>query len=262
MARLVWDNVGERFYEAGIDRGVLYIDDAGVPWSGLVSVDETSSGGEARPFYVDGVKYLNLAAKEEFEAAISAFYSPVEFDQCDGVASLATGLTAGQQRRKPFGLSYRTRIGNDLLGVDYGYKIHIIYNALVAPTTRNYASVSDSPDVPVLSWPVTTKPVVVPGMARSSHLVIDSSKVSRASLDEIEKALYGTVSTAARLPTPAELVDIITTADVFTVTDLGAGEFRISGRSENVLMASPGIYQIIHDTAVVLNTDGAVISST
>lgn len=261
MAQLVWDNVGERYYEAGVDRGVLYVSGAGVPWSGLVSVDESPSGGEAKPFYIDGVKYLNLSAKEEFEATISAFYSPEEFDQCDGLGSLSLGLSAGQQRRKEFGLSYRTRLGNDLLGTDYGYKIHLIYNALVAPTTKNYATISADTEVPTLNWPITTKPVTVPGMTHSAHIVVDASKVTRAALEEIEKALYGTVDVPARLPTPQEILDMLTTADQFTVTDLGGGRFRVSGRNENILLASPGVYQIIHPTAVVDTPDGAVINS-
>lgn len=261
MAQLTWDTVGNRFYESGVDRGVLYVDDAGVPWNGLTAIDESPSGGEARPFYIDGVKYLNLAAQEEFEATVTAYYSPEEFDQCDGIGMLVEGLTAGQQRRKSFGLSYRTKIGNDTVGADFGYKIHIIYNALVAPTAHNYATVSDSVDIPLLSWPISTKPVPVPGMMRSAHLVVDSTKVSRASLEEIEKVLYGTELTPASLPTPAELVDIIATADLFSVVDLGGGKFRISGRNENIFLASPGLYEITHPTAVVLVTDGAHITS-
>lgn len=262
MTQLVWDSIGERFYETGVDRGVLYVDGVGVPWNGLASVEEVPTGGEARPFYIDGVKYLNLAAREEFVATINAFYSPVEFDSCEGMGSLAVGLSAGQQHRKSFGLSYRTRIGNDLAGTDHGYKIHIVYNALVAPITRNYSSISDTPEVPLLSWPITTKPVVVPGMARSAHLVIDSTKVSEASLNEIETILYGSLTTSAMLPTPDQLVDALINADIFTVTDLGDGAFRISGSLENVLEASPGVFQIIHDTAVVIiDADSATISS-
>lgn len=261
MAQLVWDSVGERFYELGVDRGVLYIDNVGVPWNGLVTIDEAPSGGEARPYYIDGVKYLNLSAREEYQATISAFYSPVEFDQCDGMGSLALGLSVGQQRRKPFGLSYRTMIGNDIDGSDHGYKIHIVYNALVAPSTKNYSTVNDNPEVPLASWPITTKPVAIAGMQHSAHLVIDSTKVSVRGMVEIEKILYGTETTPPTLPTPAQIVDALATADEFTVTDLGDGLFRISGTLENVIEASPGVYQIVHETGVVLVTDGAEISS-
>lgn len=262
MAELAWDEIGKRFYETGIDRGVLYVDGVGVAWSGLASVEEAPTGGEARPFYIDGVKYLNLAAREEFVATINAFYSPVEFDPCEGIGSLVPGFSAGQQRRKSFGLSYRTKIGNDLDGPDHGYKIHLIYNALVAPTNRSYTSVSDAPEVPVLSWPITTTPIKIPGMMHSSHLVIDSTTVSAAAMREIERILYGSSFASATLPTPEEIVVILTTADVFKVTDLGGGEFLISGPAENVLEASPDIFQIIHDTAVVLVADGATITST
>lgn len=261
MTRLNWDAVGSRFYETGVDRGVLYVDGAGVPWNGLVSVEEAPSGGEARPFYIDGVKYLNLSAREEFVATINAFYSPVEFDPCDGIAPLALGVRAGQQRRKSFGLSYRTRIGNDLDGTDYGYKIHIVYNALVAPTTKAYSTKNDAPEIPTLAWPITTTPVVIPGMGRSAHIVIDSTEVSLASLTELEKFLYGSESTPPMLPTPAQIIDLVTTADEFTVTALGDGLYSISGTSEHVLLASPGLYQIMHPTAVVLAPGGAEISS-
>jgi hypothetical protein len=261
VAKLTWDDVSKRFYETGVDRGVLFVDNTGVPWNGLVSVEESPSGGEAKPSYIDGVKYLNRSAREEFEATLSAFFSPVEFDQCEGTGSLSLGLTAGQQRRKDFGLSYRTKLGNDVLGNEYGYKIHLIYNARVAPTTRNYTSLSDSVEVPALSWPITTKPVVVPGMARSAHITIDSTKVSRLGLEEVEKALYGTDIDAPYLPTPQQLLEMLNTADVFTVTDLGGGLFRISGRNENIITASPDVYEITHPTAVVLVPNGADIST-
>lgn len=261
MAKLSWDDVSKRFYETGVDRGVLYVDNSGVPWNGLVSVEETPSGGEARPFYVDGVKYLNRSAREEFEATLSAFFSPVEFDQCEGIGSMSLGLTASQQRKREFGLSYRTRLGNDVLGTEYGYKIHVIYNARVAPTSKTYASLGDNTEVPTLSWPITTRPVLVPGMSRSAHIVIDSTKVSRIGLEEIELALYGTDIDAPYLPTPAQLLNMLNTADEFTVTDLGDGMFRISGRNENIITASPGVYEITHPTAVVLVTDGAEIST-
>jgi hypothetical protein len=252
VVQLVWDTIGERYYEMGVDRGVLYVDGSGYSWNGLVSVEETPTGGEARPYYIDGVKYLNLSASEEFEAVISAFYSPVEFDQCDGVKSLAAGLTIGQQRRKSFGLSYRTKIGNDLAGSDHGYKIHIIYNALVAPTSRNYASIGDNPEVPLLAWPITTKPIKMPaGATYSAHVVVDSTKVTTLALNAIEQALYGTAGTNPRLPTPQELMNMIATSDEFVVTFIETGKYSVSGSSEAVDEASPGVYEISHDTGVI-----------
>jgi hypothetical protein len=261
VTQLSWDNVGQRFYETGVDRGVLYVDGVGVAWNGLTAVEEAPTGAEARPLYVDGIKYLNLASREEFAATINAFYSPVEFDVCEGYGQVALGLVAGQQRRKPFAFCYRTKIGSDL-DPDHGYKIHIVYNAMVAPATRSYASLSDSHDVPVLSWPITTTPVVIPGMMRSAQLVIDSTKISALGLSEIEKILYGTDTTGPTLPSPEDIIAALTTADEFVVTDLGGGMFEISGSVSNIIEASPGIYQIVHDTAVVdIDADSSEIHS-
>jgi len=262
VTKLNWDAMGSRYYETGVDRGVLYIDSVGVPWNGLTSIEEAPSGGDARPYYVDGVKYLNLSAPEEFAATVNAFYSPEEFDPCEGYGSLAAGLTVAGQRRKSFALCYRTKLGNDLAGSDYGYKIHLIYNAMVAPTTRAYASINDSVEVPTLAWPITTTPVQVPGMMRSAYFVIDSTKISSTALIELENILYGTSITAPRLPTPEEIIAALTTADEFTVTDLGGGSFRISGSVSNIVTAAPHTFQIIHDTAVeIIDADSAMISS-
>lgn len=262
MTKLAWDPVGKRFYETGVDRGVLYVDGVGVPWNGLTGVEESPSGGEARPLYIDGVKYLNLTSREEFAATISAFYSPEEFDECEGYSSLALGLKVSQQRRKPFALSYRVRLGNDVLGSDYGYKIHIVYGAMVSTMSRAYNSISDSPEVPTLSWPITTTPIVIPGLMRSAHIIINSTKISSEALAELEGILYGTELTAARLPTPTEIISALTDADEFVVTDLGGGVFQITGSLDNIIEASPGVYQIVHDTAVVeIDVDSAEITS-
>lgn len=261
MAQLTWDSVGGRYYELGVDRGVLFVNNLGYAWNGLVSVDESPTGGEARPFYIDGEKYLNLAAKEEFEATLNAFYSPVQFDQCDGVLSAAPGLLVHQQRRKPFGLSYRTKIGNDVDGHDHGYKIHIIYNALVAPTQRNRSTVSDDVDIPVLSWPITTKPVPVPGMGRTAHIVIDSTTAGSEALGVLEGILYGTESNAPTLPTIQELIDILALTEEFIVTDLGDGEWSIEGSLDDVADLGNGIWEITHDTVIEIDEGTFEISS-
>lgn len=262
MSQLVWNAVGQRLHDIGVDRGVLYIDNVGHPWNGLVSVEESPSGGDAQPFYIDGVKYLNRAAKEEFEATISAFYSPVEFDQCDGINSPVPGLYSSQQRRKPFGLSYRSKIGNDVDGVDHGYKIHIIYNALVAPTSRSYSTINDGIDVPLLSWAISTKPIPIPGMMRSAHLVIDSTTASATALTSIENLLYGSASDPSTLPTPEQIIGILlATPAEFSVTDLGNGLFSISGPETDILDLTGGLYTITHDTVVPINADSADISS-
>lgn len=262
MPRLTWSSIGERFYELGVDRGVLFVDDApGVAWSGIVSIDEAPSGGEAKPYYLDGVKYLNLSEKEEFEATINAFYSPPEFDACDGIGLVRPGLFVSQQRRKPFGLSYRTKIGNDIEGADYAYKIHLIYNALAAPTQRTNASFSENAEAPVLSWSISTKPVLIPGMQRSSHLTVDTTTAPAYSVELLESILYGDESTPARLPTPDEVVSMFTNASPLVVTDNSDGSFVISGSDLSVRMVSAGIYQLMGDTVVGIDVDRAEISS-
>lgn len=212
MAKLAWDQTGERTYETGVDHGVLYIPnvtgvyDSGVAWNGLVSVSESPSGAEASAQYADNIKYLNLISAEEFGATIEAFTYPTEFSLFDGVLSPTTGLNVGQQTRRPFGLSYRTKIGDDLVGTDRGYKIHLIYNALAAPTEKAYTTVNDSPEAITFSWELSTTPVEVPGYKPSATITIDSTKVAAAGLSALENALYGTVGTNPRLPTPAEVI--------------------------------------------------------
>lgn len=262
MPRLTWSSIGERYFELGVDRGVLFVDDKpGVAWSGIISVEENPSGGDAQAYYLDGVKYLNLAAREEFEATINAFYSPPEFDACDGVGLVRPGLFASQQRRKPFSLAYRTMVGNDTEGADHGYKIHIIYNALAAPTQRNYDSYGDSPEAQSLSWSISTKPVSIPGMQRSAHLTVDTRTAPAYSLALLESILYGDESTPARLPTPDEVVGMFTNASPLVVTDNGDNTFTISGSDLSVRMVSAGTYQITGDTVIGIDVDRAEISS-
>lgn len=260
MTRLAWAVVGERFYETGVDRGVLYINDGGYAWSGLASVEESSSGGEPKPYYIDGIKYLNLSAKEDFEATIDALYSPPEFDECDGFGVVAPGLFASQQRRKEFGFCYRTKIGNDLDGSDHAYKIHIIYNALAKPTQRTYSTIADSPEAPLLSWAITTKPISIPGVAPSAHLTIDTTKASPYSLEVLEKVLYGDDSNEPRLPDPDELVSLFADAAPLVVTDLGDDMFSISGPDLAIQDLEDGSYRIRSHT-VELSEESATISS-
>lgn len=197
MTQLKWDQVGERVYETGVDRGVLYIPDSsgsytnGYAWNGLVSVSESPTGAEATPQYADNIKYLNLISAEEFGATIEAFTYPDEFAQCDGTAQPAPGVAVGQQSRKPFGLSYRTRVGNDVDGTDAGYKLHLVYGALAAPSEKAYTTINDSPEAITFSWEVTTTPVEVPGLKPTATLTIDSTKVSSAALADLEELLYG-----------------------------------------------------------------------
>lgn len=219
MAKLVWDETGKRVYETGVKMGVLYVQQAGgaynrgVAWNGLTAVTESPSGAEANPMYADDIKYLNLFSAEEFGATVEAYTYPVEFEQCDGSASISTGVTIGQQERKQFGLCYRTTLGNDTDGNDHGYKLHLIYGAKASPSEKAYATINDSPEAITFSWELTTTPVNVSGHKPTANLVIDSTKVSAAAMTALEKVLYGDTTNEARLPLPDEIVQIITTAD-------------------------------------------------
>jgi hypothetical protein len=264
VSRVVWDATGERFYETGVDRGVLYVgDNPGVPWNGIVSVDENPSGGDANPFYLDGVKYLNRPRREEHEFTLEAFYSPLEFDVCDGWGAYLTGVLVGQQRRQPFGLVYRTAIGNDVDGQLHGYKIHIIYNALAKPADNKHATENDQLTVTAISWSCTTTPVPIPGFMNSSHLVVDSTQVSPISLSSLEDILYGTDSSDPRLPTPIEISELFTDATPLTVTDSGDGEtFTIDG-SELAVHEGPTDTFTITSSGVTVISGGTVeITST
>lgn len=209
MAELVWGSVGQRFFETGIDRGVLYPKNGpGVPWNGLTAVNEKSDGGEARPFYYDGYKYLNLASSEEYSASLEAFSSPPEFAVCDGTKSVLNGLFITQQRREPFSFSYRTKIGNDTDGAEHGYKIHLIYNALASPSDRNYRSLSSSADPTSLNWEITTTPPQVSGYRPSAHFIIDSRYTPRVLLAQFEGWLYGTAMTDPFIPEIADMMEM------------------------------------------------------
>lgn len=214
MARLVWDKTGERFYETGVRQGVLYpmVDGAypkGVAWNGLTAVTESPSGAESTALYADDIKYLNLRSTEEFGATIEAYTYPKEFEECDGSAELAAGVTIGQQPRKSFGLSYRTALGNDVENENHGYKLHLIYGATASPSEKAYATISDSPEAITFSWEVTTVPVNVEGFKPTALLTIDSTKVDPAKLAALEDILYGKAETEARLPMPDEIATLM-----------------------------------------------------
>lgn len=215
MAKLVWDRPGERIYETGVDRGVLYpqgVDGTypqGVAWNGLTAVTESPSGAEATPLYADNIKYLNLLSNEDFGATIEAYTYPDEFGICNGEVEIATGVTVGQQPRKAFGMAYRTKIGNDIESNDHGYKIHIIYGALATPSEKAYGTINDSPEAITFSWEVTTTPIEVPGLKPTAHLVLDSTKVNPAKMAAIETILYGSEEGEARLPLPSEVAELV-----------------------------------------------------
>lgn len=221
--RLIWDAVGERLYETGVDHGVLYVmgDNntygEGIAWNGLTAVNESPSGAESTALYADNIKYLNLISAEEYGYTIEAYYSPEEFDQCDGLASPVTGMTIGQQKRKMFGFVYRSLIGNDTDGQDHGYKLHICYGCQASPSERNHQTVNDSPEATTLSWTVTTTPVNVTGYKPTASIVIDSTKIDQQKLTALEDVLFGKDPTtmggedgvAPKLLMPDEIITLL-----------------------------------------------------
>lgn len=217
MAKLTWDDSGKRFYETGVSKGVVYPQSNGTypkgyAWNGLTAVTESPSGAEPTPLYADNIKYLNLLSTEEFAATVEAFTYPDEFAECDGSASLAKGAVIGQQSRKTFGLCYQTKLGNDTDGDKHGYKIHIIYGCLAAPSEKAYATVNDSPEAITFSWEVSTTPVSVEGMEPTATVVIDSTKADPEKLAALEKILYGDeTGDGPRLPLPSEIITTLGT---------------------------------------------------
>lgn len=221
MSRLKWDQTGERFFETGVSQGVLYPQGEngtyplGVAWNGLTTVTESPSGAEATALYADNMKYLNLMSTEEFAATIEAYMCPDEFAECDGSAELAKGVMIGQQKRKAFGLCYKTAIGNDVDGNEHGYKLHIIYGALAAPSQKAYATINDSPEAMTLSWEIKTTPVNVTGGKPTASITIDSTKADRVKLAALEDILFGSDSepgTEPRLPLPDEIKALMAAA--------------------------------------------------
>lgn len=210
MTRLVWNQAGEKFYETGVDRGVLYPSTRpGVAWAGLISVDEGVSGGGVEAYHFDGIKYLDVVSSEDFEATIDAFSAPPEFYECDGSWSLAPGLFATHQRRSTFGLAYRTRIGNDIDGTEHGYKLHLVYNATAAPASRSNKSINDSPDPESRQWTMHTVPSPASTYKPTAHIIINSKLVASSKLTSLENLLYGTTSANPSLPTQAAIIALL-----------------------------------------------------
>ena len=217
MAKLVWDNTGDRLYETGVKQGVLYIPtegvySKGVAWNGLTAVTESPSGAETTALYADDIKYLSLTSPEEFGCTIEAYTYPPEFEACDGSAELTKGVTIGQQKRSTFGLCYKTTIGNDVDGNDHGYKLHLIYGCVASPSEKAYATINDSPEAITFSWEVTTTPVNVTGARPTASITIDSTKCDADKLAALEAKLYGGDSTEAQLPLPDEIKTLMTAA--------------------------------------------------
>lgn len=216
MSKIVWDAVGEHIFETGVRNGVLYLKDAqgaystGVAWNGLTSISESPEGAEATDLYADDVKYLTLMSAENFKPTIEAYTYPPEFEECDGSASIATGVVIGQQTRKPFGLCYRTSIGNDTDGNEHGYKLHIVYGCQASPSEKQYSTINDSPEAITFSWEVNTTPVNVNGKKPTATLIIDSTKADKEKLTALEAILYGSEEKEPRLPLPDEIATLMT----------------------------------------------------
>ena len=215
MSKIVWDQTGERLYETGVKQGVLYVQDSGgtypkgVAWNGLTAVTESPSGAEATPLYADDVKYLNLISTEELGGTIEAYTYPDEFAECDGSASIATGVYIGQQSRKTFGMCYTTTVGNDVDSNAHGYKLHLIYGALASPSEKAYSTINDSHEAITFSWEFSTTPVNVTGFKPTANIVIDSTKATPEKLAALEKILYGDTEVEPRLPLPNEVAQVM-----------------------------------------------------
>ena len=215
MARLIWDEVGQRFFETGVKNGVLYVQDNdgsyknGVVWNGLTAVTESPSGAEETPLYADDVKYLTLRSAEQFGATIEAYTYPEEFEQCDGSAQIANGVTIGQQARRAFGLCYRTAVGNDIQGQEFSYKLHLLYGCTVAPSEKSYSTINDNPEAITFSWELSTVPVPVDGFKPTASLVIDASKVDEGKMALLEDALFGDAENEATLLLPNEIMEML-----------------------------------------------------
>lgn len=218
MTKLKWDQTGEKLYETGVSNGVLYLQDAqgayskGVAWNGLTAVTESPSGAEPTALFADNIKYLNLMSNEEFAATVEAYMYPDEFMECDGSKEVAKGVYAGQQARKTFGMCYKTILGNDAKGEEYGYKLHFIYGALASPSEKAYATVNDSPEAITFSWELSTTPVEVPNGKPTACITIDSTKCDPTKLSALENIIYGSEETEARLPLPTELATLMAAA--------------------------------------------------
>ena len=215
MSKIVWDQTGERLYETGVKQGVLYVQDTGgtypkgVAWNGLTAVTESPSGAEATPLYADDIKYLNLISTEELGGTIEAYTYPDEFAECDGSASIATGVYIGQQPRKTFGMCYTTTVGNDVDSNAHGYKLHLIYGALASPSEKAYSTINDSPEAITFSWEFSTTPVNVTGFKPTANIVIDSTKATPEKMAALEKILYGDTDVEPRLPLPNEVAQVM-----------------------------------------------------
>lgn len=261
MARLGWNAPGSRFYEAGVDRGVLYVDGyPGVPWNGLTSVNESPSGGDPKSFYIDGVKYLAVPSPEEFEGTITAFTYPDEFTLCNGMNQIRSGLFLTHQRRRPFSLSYRTMIGSDT-DDSAGYKLHIVYNALASPSDRSNGTLTDQTEPDDFSWKITCRPPAMDGYRPTSHVVLDTRTTDPSVISAVEDILYGTDEDQARLPSLDDLIAAYDTISTLTVVDNGDGTWTATAPFDVIRMLDDETFEITAPTAVFIDEETYTLSS-
>jgi len=269
MSKLLWDQTGERLYETGVKYGVLYpiqsggVYSLGVAWNGLTAVTESPSGAEATAIYADNIKYLNLMSNEEFGATIEAYTYPDAFAACDGSGQVVTGVSVGQQIRKTFGLCYRTSLGNDVTGADFGYKLHLIYGAMASPSEKGYKTINDTPEAITLSWDLSTTPVNVTGFKPTASLTIDSTKVVAANLIALELILYGTTGVDPRLPLPDEITSIFAGSAPLAVamsTILPADAATAVAVSSNVVVTFNN--KILEETIILTSAAGVIVPVT
>lgn len=262
MSKIEWNEPGKRLYESGIDRGVLFVgNNPGVAWNGITGVTETPMTESGVATYQDGVKQSEGYGNDDYKATITAFMYPQEFQLCDGTASLGGGLYMDRQERSRFHLSYRTKIGNDVQGTDFAYKLHLVYNALATPTAKNFVSLSGSVAPAAFTWNITTLPIEVPNMNPSAHFVIDSREVNKFLLQDFEKIIYGTETTAPRMPTIQEIMSLFGQWVTLVITDNGDGTWTAEGPDEVVNFVTETEFFIDWPSAVFLDADSYTVST-
>lgn len=261
MTALVWDQVGERFFEVGLDRGVLYPPDTkGVPWSGLISVNEKISGGEGSPIYFDGVKFADQVSAGDFSASLKAYTYPDEFLDCEGIQEVGNGLFVANQRPNRFGLSYRTKIGDDEEGLQSGYKIHILYNLTAIPSQKNYQTQLANSSAIEFEWAITAIPGEVPGFRSTAHVIIDSRRMGPLLLEDLEKTLYGTEVDDPKLPDLSTLTSFVGDWVIIRITDNGDGTWTATGPDDLITMLDSTTFQIIQANTKTVDANTYLIS--
>ena len=263
MTILLWDAVGSRRFEAGVDRGVLYLsNNVGVPWNGLISFVENPTGEDVTSFYFDGKKHTDFVGSREFAGTLTAYTYPDQFLEYDGISTAANGINLDGQQRKPFGLSYRNQIGNDLVATEHGYKIHVLYDLTAVPSDITHDSFTDSLDAIQFEWNVTARPQTITGHKPTAHVIVDSTKVAPDVLATIESILYGSSGTTARLPTIAELLALTSVGYTIVVTDNGDGTWTATGPDGYITMLDADTFQITGIDATTIDAGTYQISST